>query len=500
MNTPPLSPYRTALHRAKRWKALGTAIAFVTAATSGIHAASINSNWTGNGDGTSWSDADNWSPDTQFPNNGSDIYHSFIANGGNDLSITTQGNLTLSGLTLTQDNPGGSLALKLGGDLTLANAAHANGSGIYNTSGTNAGVSIDLNGYHFSTSALTASYHNFHQGTYSVGSGNAAGTGTFSLRNIDASANIAFNDSITVRLTTDNGVSALSAATWSSTSTLVIATGTHIAAESTVVSIGNLTVGETDRTSATTFSLRDNSVVTVRGDVVLNSFSGAADGAASKLSFSTTGNAATLRVMGSFTDHGTASYYGSNASAQGTIAFVGGAGTERTVDIGRQSLRNHFTVGDATAVGNIGLANHLTTTRSTGITGGSRLNLNTYTLTSATLLLEEGATLAMRRGGGVSVTDSLTLDGFHLELLGDWSGWTNGDDLLLMTYSGTLSGEADLLSIIAPAGFTYDALTTSDGQVVLSNVAFIPEPGTIGLLIGAVGISLAWARRRKELA
>lgn len=460
-----------------------------------LWSAPFSPNWTGNGDGTSWEDAANWDS-TAYPNNGSgDFYHPYIENGISNLSIQTQSNLTTTGLTLTQVS-GGSTTLKLGGDLILSEGGLATGSGIFNTTGTAAGVTIDLNGYTFSSSSLSLSRHNFHNASYTVGSSHSNGTGTYNVRNIHGDANIIFNDNITVRLTTVAS-STLSNATWGSGTTLQIASlGNHNAVAGTTVTLGNLTLGDTANTSASVFGTGNNSTITVSGDLTILTFTGATEGAASRISFSNSGS--TLRVGGNFTDHGSdTDFYGGNTSIEGTLAFVGGAASEKVVTIGRQGLRNHFHIGDSESAGNIALGNHLSTIRNIRVQGDSRINLNEYSLNAGdTLEIEAGAQLALQEGG-VFNAETLILDSFHLELLGDWDSWSNGDDLLLFTYTNLSDTSTPTLSSISgPYGLTHSGLVVDNGNIWLSNVA-IPEPHAMLIFGIAIGLIVSVQRFRK---
>lgn len=477
---------------------LGAVVLVLTMGSQHLMGASIESDWTGAGGDGAWENPGNWTPDSAYPNNGGgDVFHPYIENGASSLEIETSSNITLSGLTLTQ-GPGGTTALVLGGDMTLSDASLASGSGVFNTSGTNAGVVFDLNGHTFSSSSVAAARHNFDSSSYTVKSSAAGGSGIYAVRTFSAGSNVAAQDAVTVRFTTAAASSDLTNTTWSADSTLQIAgTGNHTSNPSAAVSLGNLLVGDTSNTSGSVLVL-GTSNLTVLGTVVLQSYSGAVDGAASRLSFSST--SASLRVGGNFTDHGTdSSYYGSNLSAQGTISFVGGTAEERVVSIGRQNLRNHFRVGDAGGAGNIALANNLSTVRSVLVQGDSRLNLETFTLNAGSLDILDGATLALEIGGLINVTGDLSLNAFHLELLGDWSSWQNGEDLQLVSFGGVLTGTPDLASLLAPPGFSYDDLVVDGGSVYLSNVV-IPEPSTVMSLVLAAGLSGVGRRRNRKKA
>ncbi len=452
-------------------------------------AANFHSTWTGSGDGISWESDDNWNTAAYPQDGGGDFFHAYSEQTTGTRLIQTSGSLALRGLTITQGS-GGVTTVKLGGDMALTDGTLANNSGVTNTSGSAAGVVFDLNKHHLITNNLSASRHNFGNASYTLSSSAAEGTGTFSVRNIASDANIAVQNNVTLRLTV-NTTSYLDRVTWSAGSTLLIAnTGNHTASADTAVAIGSLVVGEAANTSASAFVV-NHSHLTVRGNVVLQGFTGALDGAASRINLN--GLSAKLRVGGAFTDHGTG---GSNYGT-GTLAFTGGRTVEQAVAIGRAGLANAFEIGDGSAAGNIGLTTSLATTGAVTLGGDSRLNLNTFTLSANTFTAQEGATLALELGGRVNATGALSLNGFQLELLGDWSTWENGNDLVLFQYN-TFSGTPLLQNIVAPEGFSYDGLFASGGLVYLGNVA-IPEPGSVALL-SAFGLGAVALRLRKRLA
>ncbi len=452
-------------------------------------AANFHSTWTGGGDGTTWESDANWNTDAYPEDGGADYYHAYSEQTNGTRLIQTGGALAIRGLTITQGS-GGVTTVKLGGDLVLTEGTLANGSGVYNTSGSAAGVVFDLNGHQLVTNNLSSTRHNFGNASYTLSSSVASGTGTFSVRNIASEASVAVQNNVTLRLTV-NTTSYLDRVAWSAGSTLLIAnTGNHTAGADAAVSIGNLVGGEAANASASTFVV-GHSHLTVRGDVVLQGFTGAVGGAASRINLN--GATTKLRVAGAFTDHGTG---GSNYGI-GTLAFTGGDATERAVTIGRAGLVNAFEIGDGTAAGNIALTTNLATTGAVTLGGDSRLNVGTSTLSAGSFIAQEGATLALELGGSVNITGALSLNGFQLELVGDWSTWENGNDLVLFQYD-TFSGTPLLHNIVAPGGFAYDGLFAAGGLVYLENVV-IPEPGSVALL-SAFGLGAVALRLRKRLA
>ncbi|MFA9476973.1 hypothetical protein ACERK3_01575 [Phycisphaerales bacterium AB-hyl4] len=92
--------------------------------------------------------------------------------------------------------------------------------------------------------------------------------------------------------------------------------------------------------------------------------------------------------------------------------------------------------------------------------------------------------------------DGLTLNTFDLVLnpevtLGGGS-WQEGSDLLLMTYNGVVSGTPALGEVSGVA--SYGDLLVEDGEVWLTNVNVVPEPGSLGL--ASLGGLLLLVRRR----
>lgn len=461
-------------------------------------AANLTTTWNGGSAGAyPWETAGNWN--NGVPNNGANNYQAVIEDSTGNRVITTSGAVTASRLLITQSTAtaGAGTTLQLGGDfLVNGNSISGFSNSVFNNStGDASKLVIDLNGYNFSVESTLTFTSLTASSNFTIKSSDDAG-GVFALRRITSTAtNVHVENNVTLKLTqAQTAAQDVSGYTFSSASTLwlvnLYGNGTFSFTGGTV---GNLLIGGDFSTSQkTAVSLQSN--LRVQGSVTLDTHNGATGGDASLLTL----NSRNLYVGGAFTDKGT----NNDTYGSGTIYFNGNPATEQAVSIGRQSLSNNFQVGEnASSKGNIVLEKNLTTTGTFNLLADSRLNVQTQTLQASTVTLQNGADVALTFGlasGSIVSTGALLLDGFNLQLTYDGSGWLDGSKLVLFSYADSLTG-TPTLSSFSGSLITYDTLVhdTVLKEVYLSNVAIIPEPGSLALLALGGGLLLAVALRRR---
>lgn len=520
---------------------LGAFLGCAFLATAHLHAAVISSDWNNFIAGTnSWNTAANWDSSTwtspnwnpsaaTVPNNGgTNTFAARIMNGGtSDIVVETSGAVTVGRFWLERTNTG-STTLRLGGNMTVtgtltgppASGANARLTGFYNNiASTPSGLVLDLNGYTFDASgAAPADLQNARN--YTIRDTSGAGNGTFIVRAISYDANtvagtVNVENNVTVKLTTYTGLNFRNSGTdttgwiFAQNSTLWLSangTGTGQNLNAGDSEFGNVIVGSVGNTVASVYSLGHSagSSIHIKGDLTLN--------AGSAIIMNNIGGDRVGRKIflgGNLTDtNATGADYGGRADTGG-FYFVGGTNRVQEVLVKREGLTSLFSVGDSNAVANVKLLNNLTTTVGTNansggtgqlkVWGGSRFDVDQFTLQATTVNISNTATLAFTFGEDttdalIKATGLLTLNAFNLELNYDGSSWSNGTKLLLFEY-GTLAGTPVLSSLAAPSGMGFDGayldLGTS-GQIWL-----VPEPTTLAFLLGGMGVLFLAVRRRK---
>ncbi|MEO6848619.1 MAG: PEP-CTERM sorting domain-containing protein, partial [Chthoniobacterales bacterium] len=275
--------------------------------------------------------------------------------------------------------------------------------------------------------------------------------------------------------------------------------------------VGNVIIGSAANGNLTYFNTSNAATYRIGGDFTLNK--GTTANQDGYISFGASNTK--VYVGGNFTDVGgsaTSSQpdYVTTGGGSGLLAFNGGAGTQKSVSIGRTGLTNNFAVGEsATIFGNIGLAKNLATTGSFTMYRGSRLNVAALTLTAGSLNLADDAggnhlTIADTFGttnGLITTSGNLSLNTFNLELNFDGTSWTNGSNLLLFHYGGTFTGTLALGTITynGPGTITSaGTLLNSGGNIYLQGVSVVPEPSVAFLLMASFGSLMVWKLRRRK--
>lgn len=473
-----------------------------------INAATITSTWTGAGSGTqSWETDANWSS-AVYPDNAADAYLADIGDATGSRTIETAGAITVSRLKISQTSVGGINTLKLGGDLNVAdNFGTAADNAFDNSTSDATKLVIDLAGHNLT-----------FQGTAGAGISQAqyytlTGGGIFQVDqfyNVANPSHIVVGDNVTVKV-----VAAQFQATflteWSDSATF------HYAVDSTsqvpitagwggnpaAYGYGNLIIGDANNTVASSASLVSaySNGVHVRGDLDILTYVGAG-GASSKMTI----GAGTLFVGGNFTDEGT----DSTTYGTGTIFFNGGIATEKTLSTGRAGLTTNFQVGQIVQAGltegNIALGKDLATTGSFTVLKDSRLNVDVFTLDAGSVDLQSlgldlptvAFTFGQSEAGLIDTSGQLSLTLATINVTYDGNGWTNGTDLTLFQF-GSLVG-VPALTVNTFGGFTYDSVIVGANSIYLDNVQIVPEPGTAGLVLVAVGLLLYRRKKAGRLA
>jgi len=276
--------------------------------------------------------------------------------------------------------------------------------------------------------------------------------------------------------------------TWSPTSTFLVSGSNITATVNTLpaAGVGNLVIGKSSANGPTTMlSFQSQPLSVVQGDVTINSYVGAVGGDASDFKFDVN-NAINmdLRVGGNFTDTATdnSSYDGAPTnSRRRTITFNGGAGTQRTVSIGRTGLVNDFAVGDSSGgAGNVMLDQDLTTTSRFTLRGNSILNVSTQTLTAGEFVGQSGMTLEYSFGAGdglIDVNGLLTLPSSMTIDVTALGGPLAMNHVLFMfdSYSGPTSFENWT--------FSGDVLPGWSAELSGNSILLVPEPTAACLLL-----------------
>ncbi|MEO8205809.1 MAG: PEP-CTERM sorting domain-containing protein [Chthoniobacterales bacterium] len=455
-----------------------------------------------------------------------------------DLTLTTSGAVTVQNINLNPIVGSNVFTLKLGGNFTQ-NATTAALTSITGASADASKLVIDLNGYNMLINRGNTG--NTAASSFTLNSTNAGGVFTTAVALTGSGAErLAINDGATLFTGWLQGNTAGVATFYtyntamSANSTLKFAgrtAGTSIVVRSSVggslnQSFGNIIVG--DGTTVTPWNFTGSwtgapstplgRLMTVRGNFTLATNSSYTIG-----NINSTQGIAGIAVGGNYTDTNTGARTYSTATISGAINsaifFNGGytSGTplvnERTViingSIGKNATSNlvtNFQVGDGSTGGNIKLGANLTLTDTTNftVTNNSRLNLATYTLSTAAggINIATGATIADSFGAasGLATTSGLlTLNSFNLQLNFDGTSWTNGTNLVLFNYN-TISGTPTLGTVTFNTGMWTYGFSSLGGVVQLTNLtmATIPEPSSAALLLGAVGGLLVWTVRRKN--
>ncbi len=122
--------------------------------------------------------------------------------------------------------------------------------------------------------------------------------------------------------------------------------------------------------------------------------------------------------------------------------------------------------------------------RAVGLTGSSAFG-------GIRLFFENGS-VARDYTGSFNITSSYAPVSFSLsELDGGYGTITN--------FASTLNTGAFTLQVAAPGALTDFALAAGN-QIIVDNINItaVPEPGTVGLLIGSLGVMVVVARRRRR--
>jgi hypothetical protein len=486
-------------------KTLAVMLAATAVTASAARAAFTNSDWVASTkNGTfNWTDSANWSaagvPDNSNSTSGDTATIADTIDGNRTINLTSLG---FAALTWSSGATSSSFVDKLQflGDVTIGA-----GGGVL-TIGGNASKVLDLAGHNLSMPLATALSNATSTSALSITNSGAIGS-TITARNFTSSvAAVTVGSGVTLKIASPSGNNGLTNVVFQTGSAFEVA-----GAAGTISVVNGAPVNGFSNYVISSGAARLEVDVRVRDNFTISS----SDGSTTLASMTFRTNTKTLSIGGEYRDTGTGDYGYQDANSNGRIIFDGGAATARTVSIARDALtKTSFQVG-STAVGgndgNISLAADLKTLGGVGatsqplggefrVTDGSTADLNTYTATARTVTIDAGATL----GYSFSDADSgliiatldggLTLNGFALTL--EKAGnWTNGSNLLLMSYTGTLNGTPSLTGVTAPLWVTYGGLQVDSSHVWLTNVSLTPEPGS---LVAAMGMSLLLLRRQRR--
>ncbi len=277
----------------------------------------------------------------------------------------------------------------------------------------------------------------------------------------------------------NNGAFAVISGASGGSSNFLLTAGSLTNFSGTTLTGGTYNVVSTDSTHTSTLSFGGGTITTNAANVTLDGVStvfaeinglvsnqgsfrvlnGRNFATASNLANSGTvqaGNGSTLTVNGSYTD-----------ATSGTLT---GAGTVSA---------NSLTVAGAAAPGD---------------SGPGTLNvIGAFTLQSTARLAFELGSLA-GPNDLINLTGNLVLDG-TLDITALAGFGTGVYDLL--NYTGSLTDNGLQIGS-APAGFTYQIVTTVPGQIDLAVVAVVPEPSTWLLMLGGTAL-LLWLQRARQM-
>lgn len=476
-----------------------------------VHAATTMTTWNIGVTNGSWTTPGNWSNGIPTGVAGSANIPQIINNTANAVTIT--GITGTTGRYQINNTGGGSLTLQLGGNLTIVNQSVGTITEGFTNTGANSALAWDLNGYTYSYSFANSNGQSKARnytikdtsvggsGTFSVNTQAGSSAGTVSVQNnvtylVTAAGNADFRDS-------SASPGSLPGFTFAKTATLWLAAGaasTNNFFTWSSNTYGNVILGTSGNTNPTAFKLGNangNVTMNIQGNLTYNANSYFTDDATYTPS---------IKIAGNFTDVATggASNYGSKIQ----IYFVGGA-TQQQVNVTRAGLASPFFFGDGTTVGNALLKADLSTSGTTRTYAGSTVNLDKYTVTAGTLVIDNSPstelayTFGANDAGLFSATDALTLNQFKLRLTYDNSlgDWINGTELKLFSYGTTLTGTPTLAGAVTglPAGWTYGGLDIHDNAVWLTGLSSVPEPATSLLLIGGVSLLVLRARQKRHI-
>jgi hypothetical protein len=137
----------------------------------------------------------------------------------------------------------------------------------------------------------------------------------------------------------------------------------------------------------------------------------------------------------------------------------GGAATERTLNVKRTGMTlTGFQIGDMSTPGNVQAGARSDDAGGLHRQGQLEFNVADYTVTAGPTMIENGAhsSPTPRLRQRPDRCGNLTLNNFVLNI-NRAASWPNHYDLILFTYSGTLTGTPSVTFGSVPAEFTYCA-------------------------------------------
>lgn len=459
-STPPGFPASMNLDIAE--KQLGEAIWQGTALETSVSLASGAGTITWQDSGTDWRQAASWdnSGGGDAPPGTADI-----AEFGADATITNQPDLngtTQSFSAFTMDNSQDSYTVSNGGIIVGTDGATVTGSG----TGT-LDVNVTLNG----------------DQEWNVGAG-----GT--LRYSNASNAFDFGDSTLTK--SGDGILSLNETIYINigAATDVLVTGGTLRLEADPGTTNFAVDLETATLSILGTTLTINRVAGHNGTLEVNStlngvITGAGDITLKKVGSGTATIASTISGTGDVTvdDAGDTIRFTANNSYSGTTTVTNGT---LLIDGNQGGASGNVNVANGARLGGDGTVGGVTTMAAgsqlapgTNGTVGSLAFVNGLDASDATWLID----LAGISGDVVDVTGNLNISGSTLNVNG-----TSGGPIVIATYSGTLNGTFVFDNL--PAGWTVDY-----NYMGLSQIALVPEPGTV---IPMVAMLTPWIMRRRR--